>query len=69
MAHKTVQLSSDVSFGCPVCSKFLEHDKLDENIDHLINEHGFTVHHIGQQTSRDDQGNIWHHTVAVLTCS
>jgi hypothetical protein len=67
MSHKTVHLSTDVSFGCPECSHFFKHEELGQNIDHLINEHGYELRHVGQQTDRDGEGNIWHQTVAVLT--
>ena len=33
---------------------------------HLIERHGLTLLHLGQETDRDDEGRPWHNTVAVL---
>ncbi len=42
-SHKTVRLSSCVSESCPECSTFLDSEELAQNIDHLVNVHGFKL--------------------------
>jgi len=38
----------------------------DSNINHYINEHGYKLLHVGQESSNDCNGNPYHSTVAVL---
>ncbi len=68
-SHKTVRLSSCVSESCPECSTLLDSEELAQNIDHLVNVHGFKLKHVGQETTRDDAGENWQMTVAMLTKS
>lgn len=64
--HKSIRLCSDVSQTCPECNYLLKSEDLDKNIDHLINEHNFKLKHVGQETTRDDVGENWQMTVALL---
>ncbi|PSV00599.1 hypothetical protein C9J27_05540 [Photobacterium kishitanii] len=52
--HITIRLSSDTGGPCPECCKFLSSGELPQNIDHLINEHGFKLKSIGQETIGDN---------------
>ncbi|HVZ19475.1 MAG TPA: hypothetical protein VG871_00355 [Vicinamibacterales bacterium] len=35
-------------------------------INHYIEEHGYQLLHVGTQTVRSGDGQIWHNTIAVL---
>jgi len=58
-----------VSFDSSGVSCCEECDFTSAEIDALINhylEHGYELLHVGQQTSRDGDGNLWQRTVVVL---
>ena len=67
------QLFSDIIEGCPVdgCKGperdgFYSDDHLTYDTNHLIAAHGWVVLHVGQETTRDGDGNPWHRTTIVL---
>lgn len=73
MAAKTkhvFEVESSVWRQCPVCSNMPRgniggHD-FEEQVNHLVQQHGYTILHVGQKTTRDDHGNPWQTTVAIL---
>ncbi|HCG7114924.1 TPA: hypothetical protein NJ328_003818 [Vibrio parahaemolyticus] len=69
--HKTFKLSSCISESCPEpdCSFFCDSDEFAKSIDHLVNEHKYKLVHVGQETTRDDVGENWQMTVAILANS
>lgn len=60
-----VRLSSDETQSC-VCGEALRGEGLDKAINHYLEVHGYQLLHVGQETTRDMDGNIWHNTVAIL---
>jgi len=58
-------LSTDLGRSCSQCSKFLSADNFQENVNHLIEKHGYKLLHVGSESSHSDAG-IWNATVAVL---
>ena len=44
---------------------WFEAEKFDDNINLLINSHGYQILHIGSESTCSD-GYVYHHTVAVL---
>jgi hypothetical protein len=66
-AQHLVQLSSNEPGPCEECDEW--HWSLDysviEHANHYITAHGYRVLHVGQETSRTEDG-LWHSTVIVL---
>jgi len=60
-----VYISNDEGKSCEHCSFRLGSD-LAASINHYINDHGYKILHTGQESSRDDNGNPWQITVALL---
>ncbi|EGR3108320.1 hypothetical protein DNG97_06920 [Vibrio parahaemolyticus] len=69
--HRTFKLSSDIGESCPEpsCSFYCDTGEFAKSIDHLVNEHEYKLVHVGQETTRDDTGENWQTTVAILTNS
>ena len=67
-SQHVVQINTTVSPGCEHCfhQTARDWDALAEVINHYIEEHGYTLLHVGQQNG--PQGP-WHNTVAVLGTS
>ena len=70
---KTVQLSSGFGSPCQECPPADSPDFLDTapedvaaQVNHYIEVHGYELLHIGQQTGRDQAGNPWEMTVALV---
>ena len=65
--QEIVHLSTSLSKRCPDCDYFPLGPDTDfgETISHYLG-HGFTVLHVGQETARDDRGEPWQMTVAVV---
>jgi hypothetical protein len=62
-----VYISTDVSTGCEHCDKMLGGSaNFAESINHYIDQHGYKLLHVGSETTRDDVGNPWHCSVAVV---
>lgn len=53
---------------CPICDKNMYYggDDLASNINHYLQTHQYRLLHVGQETTQDTDGNIYHHTVAIL---
>lgn len=62
-----VQVSSNTYNACKLC-QFQEPHLGDVPImvNHYLQTHGFELLHVGQETSRADDGGLWHSTVALL---
>ena len=70
---KTVQLSSAIGRACEECSPedspeflFANPDDVGAQVSHYMEVHGYELLHVGQQTGRDQAGNPWQTTVAVV---
>ena len=61
-----VYVSSNEGAACEHCSESVGLDRFAESINHYVEKHGYRILHVGTQTDRDDEGLLWHHTVAVL---
>lgn len=50
--------------GCtlPYAGEFFE-----SNVNHYIQEHGYKILHVGQESTSDNEGKPYHSTIAVLT--
>ncbi len=59
-----VQLNSDYGKPCEHCSFPIGSD-LSAFINHYINEHGYKLLHVGQETARAE-GNLFQLTVALV---
>src|SRR5262245_48768545 len=68
-AKRTTHVSTNIYRGCEHCGESvgaMGNGNIADSINHYIEKHGYYLLHVGTETSRDDEGNIWHHTVAVL---
>jgi len=63
--NHVVHISTNIGTGCEHCSESIGTDRFAESINHYINEHGYKLLHVGQETSEGSAG-LWHHSVAVL---
>ena len=66
-----IKLSTNIEKSCPDCDKWAEHGEghFESSLNHQIEAHGRQLIHIGTETSRDDEGRLWSHTVAYLAAS
>lgn len=63
--NHVVQISTNIGEGCKHCSHPIGMENFAESINHYINEHGYRLLHVGQQTEHASEG-LWHSTVAIL---
>lgn len=61
-----VTISTDESLTCDECKSELERNNVSGALNHYIEQHGYKILHIGQQTSKDNEGHIFHLTVALV---
>ena len=63
-----VQVSTNITTGCKDGSghRIGGEDRFAESVNHYIEQHGYTLLHVGQQSSDDSEGRLWHAAVAVL---
>jgi hypothetical protein len=61
-------LSTNVISPCEHCDRFGpdSHDRLAQAINHYLEAHGYRLLHIGQDTTRNNEGELWHATIAIL---
>jgi S-adenosylmethionine:tRNA-ribosyltransferase-isomerase (queuine synthetase) len=59
-----VHLSSETVQGCIECVSTLP-DNVGEQINHYL-DHGYRILHIGTETTRAFEGDVFHNTVALL---
>ena len=63
---KVVQVSSSFWKCCKYCSALkLSQDSVEEQVNHYLG-HGLKLLHIGTESSRTPEGEVWQSTVAVL---
>jgi len=63
-----VHVSTNGGGMCPACSTILQpRDDFDGAVNHLLQQHGYKMEHVGQETSWDSEGRPWQSTVAVLS--
>ena len=62
----TVRLVTHTSMACPFCTVFQDGEKIDENINHLIQVHDGLLIHVGGETSENYKGEMCQGTSAVL---
>jgi len=63
---EVVEVSSSFWKTCKYCSALkLSEDSVEAQVNHYLG-HGLKLLHIGTESSRTDEGKIWHSTVAVL---
>ena len=67
------EIRSNIWTACPVCGEGIgsavDGDDTEERVNHFLQQHPCRLLHVGQETTRDDEGNFWHLTVYVLGCS
>lgn len=61
-----VHLASDLIRPCEECGKLQQSELLADRINHYIDQHDYLLLHVGSETTRDQDGNPWLITVAVL---
>lgn len=61
-----VTVSTNVGMGCPMCGQPIGIDRFDESVRHLVEAHDYVLLHVGSETTRDERGNPWHSSVAIL---
>jgi hypothetical protein len=61
-----VKVSSDVGEKCPLCDFFMKgSEQWQEACNHLL-AHGLKCIHVGQESMHDNDGKLYHNTVAVF---
>ena len=61
-----VTVSTNIGTTCSECDFLINPQEFDKSVNHYINEHGYTLLHVGTETDRDYKEAICHSTVAVL---
>ena len=62
-----IRIDSNTGGSCPFsCGFYREHDKFADAVNHMIQAHGCTVEHIGQESMIGGDGAPYQMTVAVL---
>lgn len=69
--NTVVKVSSGILYGmCDECQLAIpdipQKTDFEVKVNHYIHERGYRLRHVGQETDEDNQGRLWHHTVAVL---
>ncbi len=63
---EVVQVNSSFWKCCKYCSALkLSEDSVEEQINHYL-RHGLKLLHVGTESSRSPEGEVWQSTVAVL---
>jgi len=61
---RVVHIDSETRDACPVCDVGVQ-ASFEESVNHLLG-HGYQLLHIGQESARNEAGDRWQRTVAVL---
>jgi hypothetical protein len=64
--ERVFNISTDVSERCEHCEQMAGGSLFAESIYHYIEDHGYRLLHVGEETTRDTDGTPWNMTVAVL---
>ena len=57
-------LNSSIHRACDECDRFNKSPA--DDVNHYIQEHGYQLLYIGQETDHSSTGELWHSTVYVL---
>ena len=64
--NEIVEVSSSFWKTCKYCSALkMSEDSIEQQVNHYLG-HGLKLLHVGAESSRTAEGEIWHSTVAVL---
>lgn len=64
---KVVHVSTNVGSGCVECGGVaVGQDRFAAGVNHSLDEHGYVLLHVGQETDQDAEGRWIRSTVAVL---
>jgi hypothetical protein len=64
---KIVHVRTNITRGCPECGgASIGGDDFEKSVNHLIQDHGYKLLHVGSERDDDQEGKSIHHTVAVL---
>ncbi len=66
---RVVEVSSNIGAMCDHCPEKVGLEDFARSVNHYIEQHGYRLLHVGQQTSHDRDAKPWHCTVAVLGSS
>ena len=61
-----VHISTNTGTGCEHCGTPVGLEHFAKSVNHYIEQHGYTLLHVGTETSHDMRGELCHSTVAVL---
>ncbi|RLC36330.1 hypothetical protein DRH29_04750 [candidate division Kazan bacterium] len=61
-----VYVSTGILRRCEYCEESVGMGRFGESINHYIQQHGYKLLHVGQETGTDVNGKPFHSTVAVL---
>ena len=71
--QKVIRVSTNILFGmceeegCDFGFKEdVDQTDFEVKVNHYLQEHGYKLLHVGQETSNDMDGNPWQETVAIL---
>jgi hypothetical protein len=65
--EKIVHVSTNVSSGCLECGgAAVGQDRFAASVNHYLEEHGYVLLHVGQETDQDAEGRQIRSTVAVI---
>jgi hypothetical protein len=61
-------VSTNIYSGCTFgCNLPYNGESFEANVNHYLQEHGYKLLHVGQESSPDDEGKASHSTIAVLS--
>jgi hypothetical protein len=61
-----VHISTNHLKPCEHCEAMIGLENWAESVNHYVDQHGYTVLHVGTETTHDQEGRPWHATVAVV---
>ncbi len=64
--ENVVFLYSNSGENCRDCDYWIDSSNFEEGINHYLSEHGYTLLHVGTETTTGSNGEPWHSTVAAL---
>lgn len=62
-----IRVDTNANSPCEFCSERAEGQDFARGVNHYIEAHNCTLLHVGAVTDRDYEGNLWQHTVAILS--
>ena len=64
---QVVEIRTNIQERCNECSELIGGEEwFAESINHYLQEHGYRLLHIGQQSVQADDGTLWSHTIAIV---